>query len=231
MIELEDVSKVYHKGRLPALDMVSLTLERGEFAFLIGPSGSGKSTLLSLLLREERATHGKVWVAGQDLSLLTPWKVAAYRRNLGVVFQDFQLLENKTVAGNVSFALEVTGAPSKLVLERTHEVLEMVGLEGKARRRIQELSGGEQQRVSIARALANEPKLLLADEPTGNLDPDSAWGIMELLENINRQGTTVLMATHDINIVNAMQRRVIALKRGCVVRDELGGTYSEEEAQ
>lgn len=229
MIKLDEVTKIYRKGRLPALDKVSLEVKDGEFAFLIGPSGSGKSTLLSLLLREQKATSGKLEVAGFNLETLNSWKVARFRRAVGCVFQDFQLLPSKTVAGNVSFALEVTGAPAPTVRARTHEVLEMVGLAGKLRRRIDELSGGEQQRVAIARALANDPKLILADEPTGNLDPEISAEIMELLTDINQQGTTVLMATHDVDIVNTMQRRVLALKSGCLVRDQVGGSYREED--
>lgn len=229
MIKLEKVTKIYRKNTIEALDDVTLEVHPGEFAFLIGPSGSGKSTLLSLLLREERQTKGNIHVAGYDLSKLGAWKVAKFRRSLGCVFQDFQLLPNKTVQGNVAFALEVTGVPTSEIRTRTREALDKVGLSGKLKRRIDELSGGEAQRVAIARALVNEPQLLLADEPTGNLDPETSAGIMELLEKINSEGTTILMATHDVNIVNSMQKRVLALKRGCLVRDEIGGSYAEEE--
>ncbi len=225
MIHLSHVSKSYKTSTRPALDDVSVDVEKGEFAFLIGPSGSGKTTFLRLLLREEVPTSGKLSVAGKDMVKLRNAKVAAHRRRLGCVFQDFRLLTNKTVAQNVGFALEVTGRPRAVIRRVVPEVLELVGLEGKANRMPRELSGGEQQRVAIARAFANRPLLLLADEPTGNLDPDTSTDIMLLLERINRTGTTVLMATHDNTIVDSMRRRVIELQLGKLVRDEARGVY------
>jgi cell division transport system ATP-binding protein len=225
VIHLSHVSKSYKTSTRPALDDVSVDVEKGEFAFLIGPSGSGKSTFLRLLLREDTPTGGQIEVAGRDLIKLRRSKVPVHRRRLGCVFQDFRLLNNKTVEQNVGFALEVIGRPRAAINKIVPEVLELVGLEGKARRLPHELSGGEQQRVAIARAFVNRPLLLLADEPTGNLDPDTSADIMLLLERINRTGTTVLMATHDNNIVDAMRRRVIELQLGKVVRDEARGVY------
>ena len=214
MIRLDRVTKLYPSSARPALDDVSLNVDKGEFVFLIGPSGSGKSTFLRLLLKEENPTRGRVQVAGKDLGRLSSWKVPALRRTIGCVFQDFRLLEKKSVAENVGFALEVIGKPAHTIRKVVPEVLEMVGLDGKANRLPGELSGGEQQRVAIARAFVNRPLVLLADEPTGNLDPDTSQDIMLLLERINRTGTTVLMATHDNNIVDSMRRRVIELDRG-----------------
>ncbi len=225
MIHLSHVSKSYKTSTRPALDDVSIDVENGEFAFLIGPSGSGKSTFLRLVLREDVPTSGQIQVAGKDLGKLRRSKVASHRRQLGCVFQDFRLLGNKTVHQNVGFALEVIGRPRAAIKTIVPEVLELVGLEGKARRLPHELSGGEQQRVAIARAFVNRPVLLLADEPTGNLDPDTSADIMLLLERINRTGTTVIMATHDNAIVDAMRRRVIELQLGRVVRDEARGVY------
>ncbi|GAA1999124.1 cell division ATP-binding protein FtsE [Nakamurella flavida] len=225
MIHLGNVTKIYKTSTRPALDGVSLDVEKGEFAFVIGPSGSGKSTLLRLLLREDLPTSGDLSVGGKDLVNLRRSRVPAHRRQLGCVFQDFRLLTNKTVEQNVGFALEVIGRSRASIKQVVPEVLEMVGLEGKAKRLPQELSGGEQQRVAIARAFANRPLLLLADEPTGNLDPDTSADIMLLLERINRTGTTVLMATHDNTIVDSMRRRVIELQLGKVVRDEARGVY------
>ena len=225
MIHLSHVSKQYKASTRPALSDVSLDVEKGEFAFVIGPSGSGKTTFMRLLLREESATSGVVEVAGKDLSKLRRSKVAWHRRRLGCVFQDFRLLNNKTVAQNVGFALEVTGQPRAKIKRVVPEVLELVGLDGKANRMPRELSGGEQQRVAIARAFVGRPLLLLADEPTGNLDPDTSAEIMLLLERINRTGTTVLMSTHDNSIVDSMRRRVIELHLGKLVRDEARGVY------
>lgn len=225
MIHLSHVSKSYKTSTRPALEDVSLDVEKGEFAFLIGPSGSGKSTFLRLVLREDVPTTGQIQVAGKDLVKLRRSKVPSHRRRLGCVFQDFRLLTNKTVEQNVGFALEVIGRPRAAIKTIVPEVLELVGLEGKARRLPHELSGGEQQRVAIARAFVNRPLLLLADEPTGNLDPDTSADIMLLLERINRTGTTVIMATHDNNIVDSMRRRVIELQLGRVVRDESRGVY------
>jgi cell division transport system ATP-binding protein len=225
MIRLELVTKVY-KGDVVALRDVSVNIAKGEFVFLVGPSGSGKSTFIRLLNREEVPTSGRVWVAGKDVVRLGASKVPHLRRNLGYVFQDFKLLENKTVAENVAFALEVIGRPRKVIRSQVPAILELVGLGGKAERFPGELSGGEQQRVSIARAFVNRPLILLADEPTGNLDPATSVGIMRLLERINKTGTTVVMATHDQSIVDAMRRRVIELDHGDVVRDEERGVYS-----
>jgi cell division transport system ATP-binding protein len=225
VIRLDRVTKIYAASARPALDDVSMNIEKGEFVFLIGPSGSGKSTFLRLLLKEESPTRGRVHVAGKDLGRLSKWKVPALRRTIGCVFQDFRLLPNKTVAENVGFALEVIGRPAHTIRKVVPEVLELVGLDGKAGRMPNELSGGEQQRVAIARAFVNRPLVLLADEPTGNLDPETSQDIMTLLERINRTGTTVLMATHDNNIVDSMRRRVIELDFGRLVRDQARGVY------
>ncbi len=225
MILFDHVTKVYPTQQRPALDDVSLEIEKGEFVFLVGPSGSGKSTFLRLVLREERPTKGQVWVLGKDLNRLSNWKIPMLRRQIGTVFQDFRLLPNKTVTENVAFALEVIGKPSSHIKKVVPEVLEVVGLEGKENRRPDELSGGEQQRVAIARAFVNRPMMLIADEPTGNLDPGTSVGIMKLLDRINRLGTTVVMSTHDAQIVDQMRRRVIELEGGHVVRDQTRGVY------
>jgi cell division transport system ATP-binding protein len=225
VIRLEHVSKSYRTSTRPALDDVTVAVEKGEFAFLIGPSGSGKSTLLRLLLREEVASKGDVFVADLNVSKLSPRRIPQLRQRVGCVFQDFRLLSNKTVSENVAFALEVIGKPRHVIRKVVPEVLELVGLEGKADRMPHELSGGEQQRVAIARAFVNRPLVLLADEPTGNLDRDISHEIMLLLERINRTGTTVLMATHDHAIVDSMRRRVVELQLGQVVRDESRGVY------
>ena len=225
MILFDHVTKVYATAQRPALDDVSLEIEKGEFIFLVGPSGSGKSTFLRLVLREERPTKGQVWVLGKELNRLSNWKIPALRRQIGTVFQDFRLLPNKTVFENVAFALEVIGKPSSHIRKVVPEVLEVVGLEGKEGRRPDELSGGEQQRVAIARAFVNRPMLLIADEPTGNLDPGTSIGIMKLLDRINKLGTTVVMSTHDSQIVDQMRRRVIELDTGHVVRDQSRGVY------
>jgi len=225
VIRLEHVSKSYPSSTRPALDSVDVDIEKGEFVFLVGSSGSGKSTFLRLLLKEEMPTGGRVHVAGKDLTRLSHWKVPALRRSIGCVFQDFRLLPNKTVTQNVAFALEVIGKPRAAIAKVVPEVLELVGLEGKGHRMPDELSGGEQQRVAVARAFANRPMILLADEPTGNLDPGTSVGIMKLLDRINRTGTTVLMATHDAVIVDSMRRRVVELAEGRVVRDQSRGVY------
>ncbi len=225
MIRLEHVTKTYKTSSRPALDDVSVQIDRGEFVFLVGSSGSGKSTFLRLLLKEETATAGSVHVADKDLSRLSNWKVPALRRSIGCVFQDFRLLPNKTVFQNVAFALEVIGKSSQTVNTVVPEVLELVGLETKAKRMPDELSGGEQQRVAVARAFVNRPMILLADEPTGNLDPTTSIGIMKLLDRINRTGTTVVMATHDAAIVDSMRRRVVELDDGRLVRDQTRGVY------
>lgn len=225
MIRFQNVSKVYARGARPALDQITMEVERGEFVFLVGASGSGKSTFLRLVLREERPTSGQVFVAGRDVSTLSAWKVPHLRRQIGVVFQDFRLLPNKTVFENVAFALEVIGKPRHHILTTVPETLELVGLEGKEKRRPHELSGGEQQRVAIARAFVNRPSILLADEPTGNLDPTTSVGIMRLLDRINRTGTTIVMATHDDEIVDQMRKRVVELDDGSMVRDQSRGVY------
>jgi cell division transport system ATP-binding protein len=225
VIRLEHVSKSYQTSTRPALDDVTVAVGKGEFAFLIGPSGSGKSTLLRLLLREEVASTGDVYVADLNVGRLSQRRIPQLRQRVGCVFQDFRLLANKTVSENVAFALEVIGKPRHTIRKVVPEVLELVGLEGKADRMPHELSGGEQQRVAIARAFVNRPLVLLADEPTGNLDRDISHEIMLLLERINRTGTTVLMATHDHAIVDSMRRRVVELQLGQVVRDESRGVY------
>lgn len=228
MIRFEDVTKVYARGARPALDAVDLEIERGEFVFLVGASGSGKSTFLRLALREERPTAGRIFVAGRDLSTLSAWKVPHLRRQIGVVFQDFRLLPTKTVFENVAFALQVIGKPRHHILTTVPDTLELVGLAGKERRLPHELSGGEQQRVAIARAFVNRPSILLADEPTGNLDPSTSVGIMRLLDRINRTGTTVVMATHDDEIVDQMRKRVVELDSGQLVRDQSRGVYGSD---
>ncbi|KFI46914.1 cell division ATP-binding protein FtsE [Bifidobacterium bohemicum] len=225
LITLDSVTKIYPKGARPALDHVSLNIERGDFVFLVGASGSGKTTLLSLLLREEEATDGEIRVAGNDLRRLTARQVPQYRRSLGFVFQDYKLLTNKTVWQNVAFALEVIGAKRSTVRSLVPKVLETVGLTGKEKNYPHELSGGEAQRVAIARAYVNHPQIILADEPTGNLDPTTSLGIMEVLDAINRTGTTVVMATHNEEIVNSMRKRVVELHEGKIVRDEQEGSY------
>jgi cell division transport system ATP-binding protein len=225
VILFEHVTKLYPSQTRPALEDISLEIEKGEFVFLVGSSGSGKSTFLRLVLKEERPTQGKVWVAGKDLTRLSNWKVPTLRRQIGTVFQDFRLLPNKTVFANVAFALEVIGRPSSQIRRIVPEVLDLVGLDGKEDRLPDELSGGEQQRVAIARAFVNKPAILIADEPTGNLDPTTSVGIMKLLDRINRTGTTVVMATHDAAIVDQMRRRVIELERGHLVRDQSRGVY------
>ena len=225
MIRFEKVSKAYDGHHRPALDNVDVEIEKGEFVFLVGASGSGKSTFLRLVLREARPTHGRVYVAGKEINRLASWKVPGLRRQIGTVFQDFRLLPNKTVSQNVGFALQVIGKPRSHIRRVVPETLELVGLEGKGHRMPDELSGGEQQRVAIARAFVNRPMILIADEPTGNLDPTTSVGIMKLLDRINRTGTTVMMATHDAGIVDQMRKRVIELSSGQVVRDQARGVY------
>ncbi len=224
MIRFEHVTKVY-KGDVVALRDVDLDVQKGEFVFLVGPSGSGKSTFLRLLLREELPTTGQIMVAGRDISRLSSWKVPQLRRNIGCIFQDFKLLPNKTVYENVAFAQEVIGRPRHVIRTQVPQILDLVGLAAKQDNFPNELSGGEQQRVSIARAFVNRPLILLADEPTGNLDPTTTVGIMRLLDRINRTGTTVVMATHDERIVDTMRRRVIELDHGLLVRDQARGVY------
>lgn len=229
MITFDKVTKLYQRGAHPALDDVSIDVERGEFVFLVGPSGSGKSTMLSLILAEERPTSGDVHVLGKDLSKVSPRRVPLLRRQIGTVFQDFRLLGDKNVYENVMLALQVIGAPRHRIKTEVPEVIEMVGLEGKEKRHMTELSGGERQRVAIARAMVNRPQILLADEPTGNLDLDTGMSIMRLLDRINRSGTTVVMATHDQSIVNELRKRVVELQDGMVVRDEARGVYGSEK--
>ncbi|WP_420619338.1 cell division ATP-binding protein FtsE [Candidatus Poriferisocius sp.] len=224
MIRMENVTKVY-KGEVLALQNASCEVQRGEFIFLVGPSGSGKSTFMRLLNKEEKPDRGRVFVAGRDIGKLPSWKVPFLRRNIGCVFQDFKLLPNKTVVQNVAFALEVIGSPRSVIKSKVPAILELVGLSKKMHNFPDELSGGEQQRVSIARAFVNRPLILLADEPTGNLDPNTSLGIMTLLDRINRTGTTVVMATHDRSIVDKMRRRVVELDRGQIVRDQSRGVY------
>ena len=228
MIRFNHVSKVYDRGMRPALDDVDIKINRDEFVFLVGASGSGKSTFLRLVIREERPTKGRIHVLGRDLSKISSWKVPQLRQEIGFVFQDFRLLGNKNVLENVALASQVIGKPRHYILSAVPEALDLVGLAGKEKRLPHELSGGEQQRVAIARAMVNRPKLLLADEPTGNLDPSTSVGIMRLLDRINRQGTTVVMATHDDEIVDQMRKRVIELKGGEVVRDQDRGVYGSD---
>lgn len=230
MIRLENVSKVY-KDSVVALRDVSLEFGKGEFAFLVGPSGSGKSTFIRLLLKEDEPTEGRIYVAGKDIAQLPKWRVPYLRRNIGCVFQDFSLLPNKTVRENVSFALEVIGRPRHVINQRVPEIVDLVGLTDRENNRPDELSGGEQQRVSIARAMVNRPPILLADEPTGNLDPATSVGIMQLFERINSTGTTVVMATHDHAIVNQFRKRVVELENGKIVRDQDRGVYGYGEAE
>ncbi|MBA3360809.1 MAG: cell division ATP-binding protein FtsE [Acidimicrobiia bacterium] len=227
MIRLREVTKVYEGGVVAVRD-VELDIQKGAFVFLVGPSGSGKSTLIRLLLRQDTVTRGTIWVAGKDITQLPAWKVPFLRRSVGTVFQDFKLLPNKTVGENVAFALEVLGKPRSVIGPQVQQVLELVGLKDKGDRYPRQLSGGEQQRVSIARAFVNRPPILLCDEPTGNLDPATSVGIMRLLDRINRSGTTVAMATHDHAIVDAMQRRVVQLEDGRIIRDQQSGRYETE---
>jgi cell division transport system ATP-binding protein len=225
MITLQHVTKTFKNGTT-ALEDVTVEIEKGEFVFIVGASGSGKSTFIRLLLKEEETSKGEIYVAGKNLAKLTSWKIPHLRRNIGTVFQDFKLLQDKNVFENVSFALEVIGKPRGVIDQRVPEILDYVGLSDKVNNYPDELSGGEQQRVSIARACVNRPLVLLADEPTGNLDPSTSVDIMRLLDKVNRIGTTVVMATHDQAIVDAMRRRVIELDKGKVVRDQARGVYS-----
>ena len=225
IIRFQHVTKRYRRQVAPALLDVSCSIQPGEFVFLVGPSGSGKSTFMRLILREDVPSAGQVMVAGRDVAALRSWRVPKLRRTIGTVFQDFRLLPNKTVYENVAFALEVIGKPRAVIRKAVPQTLELVGLEDKANRRPDELSGGEQQRVAVARAFVNRPSILIADEPTGNLDPATSIGIMRLLDRINRTGTTVLMATHDAAIVDQMRKRVLELDEGRVVRDHVRGVY------
>lgn len=228
VIYLDNVSKVYSTGA-PALNGITLSIGQGEFVFVVGDSGSGKSTLIKLLLRELTATSGSVYVMGNDLAKLKHRKVPQFRRNLGVVFQDFRLLNDRNVYENVAFAQRIVETSPKEIRRNVPAILATVGLAGKYKAKTKQLSGGEQQRVALARALVNNPSILLADEPTGNLDPKNSWEIMKLLEEINESGTTVIVVTHNREIVNAMHKRVIAMKKGVVISDEEGGEYNYED--
>jgi cell division transport system ATP-binding protein len=227
VIKFEEVTKIYQPDTV-GLESVSLHIQKGEFVFLVGPSGSGKSTFIRLLIKELEPDKGRIFVSGRDLAKLRRWKVPYLRRNIGCVFQDFKLLPNKTAYQNVLYALVVTGNATSASRKKANEILSLVGLGHKANSLPNELSGGEQQRVSIARAFVNHPPLLIVDEPTGNLDPETSMGIMQLLYRINKTGTTVLMATHDREMVDRMRRRVVALDAGKVVRDQQRGGYGED---
>lgn len=228
IIFLDNVSKSYSSGS-PALNGVSLSIGRGEFVFIVGDSGSGKSTLIKLLLRELTATSGSVYVMGNDLAKLKHRQIPRFRRNLGVVFQDFRLLNDRNVYENVAFAQCIVETPVSEIRRNVPAILATVGLAGKYKAKTKQLSGGEQQRVALARALVNNPSVLLADEPTGNLDPNNSWEIMKLLEEINESGTTVVVVTHNREIVNAMQKRVITMKKGVIISDEEKGGYIDED--
>ncbi len=228
LICLENVCKAYATGS-PALNGVSLSIKPGEFVFIVGDSGSGKSTLIKLLLRELTATSGDVWVKGHNLSRLRHREIPKFRRNLGIVFQDFRLLNDRNVYENVAFAQRVIQVPGREIRKNVPSILATVGLAGKYKAKTRQLSGGEQQRVALARALVNKPSILLADEPTGNLDPKNSWDIMKLLEEINESGTTVVVVTHNREIVNGMQKRVITMKKGIIISDEEEGSYIDED--
>ena len=228
IIVLDQVSKSYATGA-PALNGVSLTIKQGEFVFVVGDSGSGKSTLIKLLLRELTPTSGDIYVNGQNLNELKRRNVPKYRRNLGVVFQDFRLLKDRNVYENVAFAQRIIQVPNREIRKNVPSILSVVGLGGKYKAKPRHLSGGEQQRVALARALINRPPILLCDEPTGNLDPKNSWEIMKLLEQINKKGTTVLVVTHNREIVNEMQKRVITMKKGIIISDEEKGGYIDED--
>lgn len=228
IIVLENVSKAYSTGA-PALDNVSLKIGKGEFVFIVGDSGSGKSTLIKLLLRELVATEGTIRVMGYDLGKIKHRQIPKFRRNLGIVFQDFRLLKEWNVYENVAFAQRIVEVPIKQIKRNVPSILATVGLAGKYKAKPKQLSGGEQQRVALARALINKPTILLADEPTGNLDPKNSWEIMHLLEEINENGTTVIVVTHSKEIVNEMRKRVITMRKGVVISDEIGGGYIDED--
>jgi cell division transport system ATP-binding protein len=228
IITLENVTKSYTSGA-PALNGVTLHIKKGEFVFIVGDSGSGKSTLIKLLLRELVPTEGSITVMGYNLNHIRHRKIPKFRRNLGIVFQDFRLLKDRNVYENVAFAQRIVQTPSREIKKNVPSILATVGLAGKYKNKVNQLSGGEQQRVALARALVNRPTILLADEPTGNLDPNNSWEIMKLMEQINENGTTVLVVTHNREIVNAMQKRVITMKKGVVVDDEEKGVYNDED--
>lgn len=228
MIQMTDVTKIYSNGSV-ALSNISVHIDKGEFVFIVGPSGAGKSTLIKLLFREELPTSGHLVVNGWNVGQMRPSEVPYLRRSLGIVFQDFRLLPNKTVYENVAFAMEVIEAPRREIQKRVHTVLDLVGLRSKARAYPAHLSGGEQQRVAIARAIVNKPLVVIADEPTGNLDPDTSWEIMKIFDRINKDGTTIVMVTHDQPMVDAMRKRVIAIEKGRIVRDQARGVYGYED--
>ena len=227
MIKLKDISKVYKKN-IVALDNINLEINQGEFVFIIGESGAGKSTLLKIMLKEENPTKGHIFMFGEDVTKIRARRIPMLRKQIGVVFQDFRLLENKTVYGNLQYAMEILGFSRKHIKNKIPELLEVVNLSGREKAYPHELSGGEQQRVSIARALIVDPKLLIADEPTGNLDPITSWEIVNALEAINEKGTTVIMITHEKEIVDKLKKRVVHLKNGKIIRDEIGGKYEED---
>ncbi|MFP3884010.1 cell division ATP-binding protein FtsE [Priestia filamentosa] len=227
MIEMKDVYKTYPNG-VKAIDGLTVKVNKGEFVYVVGPSGAGKSTFIKMMYREEKASSGYIMVNGQNVGELKNREVPVFRRNIGVVFQDFKLLPKLTAFENVAFALEVIEAEKDVIKQRVKEVLELVGIQGREDALPAELSGGEQQRLSIARAIINNPKVLIADEPTGNLDPETSWGIMDVLEKINKNGTTIVMATHNRDIVNTMKKRVIAVEGGKIIRDEVRGEYGYE---
>lgn len=228
MIEMQDLWKTYKNGT-NALSGINIKIDRNEFVYIVGPSGAGKSTFMKLIYREERPTKGQIFVNGFNLEKLKQRKIPFVRRNIGVIFQDFRLLPKLTVFENIAFAMEVIESPKKLIRKRTMEVLELVHLKDKATSLPSQLSGGEQQRVAIARAIVNNPSVIVADEPTGNLDPETSWDIMNLLEEINFRGTTIVMATHNKEIVNTLRKRVIAIERGTISRDEVRGEYGYED--
>jgi len=227
MIEMQDVWKTYANGT-HALQGVSVKIDRNEFVYIVGPSGAGKSTFMKLIYREEVPTKGQISVGGFNIGKLKQRKIPYVRRNIGVVFQDFRLLPKMTAFENIAFAMEVIEAPKKVIKKRVNEVLDLVGLRSKANREPAQLSGGEQQRIAIARAIVNNPAVIIADEPTGNLDPETSWGIMQLLDEINFRGTTIVMATHNRDIVNKMRKRVLAIENGNIVRDQARGDYGYE---
>ena len=227
MIQMQGITKVYANGSV-ALSDINVHIEKGEFVFVVGPSGAGKSTFIKLIFREEVPTKGRLAVNGRQVPELLSADVAFFRRSLGIVFQDYRLLPNKTVYENVAFAMEVIEAPRRDIQKRVHHVIDLVGLRHKSKAYPTELSGGEQQRVSIARAIVNNPTVVIADEPTGNLDPDTSWDIMNIFERINKNGTTIVMATHDKPVVDAMKKRVIAIEKGRIARDQMGGVYGYE---
>lgn len=228
MIHMAGVSKIYSNGSV-ALSDITVDIDKGDFVFVVGPSGAGKSTFIKLVFREELPTSGELTVNGRDVTVMLPAEVPFLRRGLGIVFQDYRLLPNKTVYDNIAFAMEVIEAPRREIQKRVNYVIDLVGLKQKTRAYPAHLSGGEQQRVAIARAIVNNPLVVIADEPTGNLDPDNSWEIMKIFERINKAGTTILMATHDKPVVDAMKKRVIAIEKGRIVRDQEKGVYGYED--